>query len=857
MAIQRESSRTRRLPQNAAPVGTASSPLHSSRHVAAAFEPAKLNLLTSLVLGCFSIGVALASGNASAQAAATPTDPTTPATDSVAAAPTAGVQSLDAVQVTARRRNESLVDVPLAISVVTQDKIQKLGLQSTTDIANFVPSLEFNSFTPGNSRNDRGSGRNVAFRGLLLTTGGGNAASVFLDGAAVVGNEIPVSLDVGQVEVVRGPQSVYFGRSTMTGAIAYTTRAIPDQLTGEVVLEGAQRNEKSLTASIAGPIVPGLLGARFTVLDQSTDGYVTNSYNNTTLGDQSRKSYSTTVEFTPFDKLSFKGYYNRFKDDDGPSATAFVPASLDNCKLGTTQTTFCGEIPDRRYSINYINTTVPTSVVTAGVNGPRTTISNLIFSSPLIAGTGFEPKIGQQRVAENSDLVTNWDINSYLRFQAITAYHTNVTMAALDGFGQAVQPTFGNQAYFYTLTQKFRDFDQEIRLSSDPNRRISWTVGANYIHSDTFVDAIVAQQAQGTTRIGTAGAQSIGDQISRTLGVFAGAYIKVVPQLTLSLEAREQEDRREASAYAGTTNGGATAGYGALLSDLSQTYKSFSPRASLSYDLGNRQTLYTSYASGNRPGGFNTGIAGQANNPTALAQIGQLLAGGGSVAYREEKLKVVEVGYKGEVPDGRGFFDVNVYAGKLSNQQITVAALIPTLGYSVSGTTNAGEAKIHGVEFQGDYAFTRQFSVATTAAWNYTDRTSFLNTAGVPEFGTTDFSGKKFAFVPEYSASVVGTYTYALPSAWQGYSTVAVVYRGKEYADVFNASYIKGRVQTDLRTGATHGNYTVEAFVRNVFNNQDYTGGNVAPDYGTVSYNAFFGGWAPPRQVGVRLLAKF
>ena len=645
----------------------------------------------------------------------------------------------------------------------------------------------------------------------------------------------------------------------MTGAVAYTTRAIPNVLSGDVIVDVGQRSERSVAASIAAPIVPGLLGARLTVLDESSNGWVRNDYDNSRLGDTSRKSFSTTVELTPTDSLRFKAYYNRFKDDDGPSATAFITNAYANCKLpGATQITFCGEIPGRSASINYINTTVPTGVVTAGAGGPTTTISNLIFSSPLTQDANFERKVGQQRVAQNSNLVSTWDINDYFRLQAITAYHTNITVAALDGTGQAIQPTFTNQAYFYTLSQKFRDFSQELRLTSDPNRAFSWTVGANYIHSDTFVDAVVAQQPTGTTRIGTTGAQSIGDQVSRTVGLFAGAYYKIVPALTLSLEGREQKDRREASAYRGTFNGGVTAGYGPLLTDLSQTYNSFSPRASLAYDLGNRQTVYTSFATGNRPGGFNTGIAGQAGNPAALAQIGNLLAGGGMVAYREEKLKVVELGYKGELADGRGYFDVNAYAGKLSNQQITVSALIPVLGFSVSGTTNAGEANIHGVEFQGDYAFTRQFSIGTTFAWNYTKRTSFLNTAGIPQFGTTDFSGKKFAFVPEYSASVVGTYSYDLPANFKGYSNIAFVYRGKEYADAYNASYIKARVQTDLRTGATQGPFTVEAYVKNVFNDQNYTGGNVAPDFGAGGGSiSFFGGWAPPRQFGLRLIAKF
>ncbi len=789
-----------------------------------------------LALGCSvsvaSVACGMAAGTANAQTAAAPAG--------AASAPTAAdeAEQVGKIVVTARRRDEALVDVPLAISVVTSAKLQQLGITSTTELANYVPGLEFNNFTPGNARNDRGSGRIIAFRGLLVSTVGGGGASMFLNGAAVVGNELPVGLDIGSVEVLRGPQSVYFGRSTMTGAVSYQTKKIPDQLVGQGVAEIGQRNLRNISASVASPLIDGLLGARLTVLSESSDGYVTNSYNNgaTKLGDTSRKSVSGTVELTPTSALSIKGYFNRFRDDDGPSATAFIPASLDNCKLGTTQTTFCGEIPGRQFSYNYINTTIPANM------------SDLIFSSPLLRGVGFDKKVGQQRLADNSDIAATWNISDYLRLQAITGYHLNTTSAALDGIGQPVQPSFRYSGYFYTFTQRFRDFSQELRLSSDPEERLSWTFGTNYIANTIFTHAIVGFQNQPSGTF-TPANQALGEQINKTKGVFGGAYFKLTPQWTLSAEAREQSDRRRAK----STNQVS----GALLSDLSETFKSFSPRVAADYDLGGRKKVYASYATGTRPGGFNTTIAAQAGNPAALAQIAELLGGGGTT-YKEEKLKIAELGFKGELAGGKGYFDINAYKGTLVNQQITIGALIPILGFSVTGTANAGESAIHGIEFQGNYNFTREFSLAATAAWNHTNRTKFLNTSGIPQFGTTDFSGKEFAFVPEYSGSLVASYSTGLSNGWGLFSTVAETYRGKMFADTFNASYIKARFQTDVRAGVSKSDlYTVELYVKNLLNDQNYTGGGVSPDFGTSSFNAFFGGWAPPRQVGMRFSAKF
>ncbi len=148
-----------------------------------------------------------------------------------AAADAAAVEEMPGeITVTARKRDESIVDVPLAITVVSAAKLEKLDIRSTGDLANYVPGLQFSDYTPGYARNDRGGTRPLIFRGLNVGTGGSVSAAggMFLDGAAVVGNEIPGGMDIGAVEVLRGPQSVYFGRSTMTGAVSYRTKAIPD-----------------------------------------------------------------------------------------------------------------------------------------------------------------------------------------------------------------------------------------------------------------------------------------------------------------------------------------------------------------------------------------------------------------------------------------------------------------------------------------------------------------------------------------------------------------------------------------------------------------------------------------------------
>jgi len=775
------------------------------------------------------------------------------------------------VIVTARKRDESIVDVPLAISVVSADKLQKLDIKSTVDLANYVPGLQFSDYTPGYARNDRGATRPLIFRGLNVGTGGSVSAAggMFLDGAAVVGNEIPGSLDIGAVEVLRGPQSVYFGRSTMTGAVSYRTKAIPDHWTMEAEFTAAERSRVDAEVSIAGPIIDDVLKLRLTGLTENSGGYIRNTYDGSMLGDRSRKSASATVEFTPASNLEFKAYANYFHDDDGPSATVFVPATLDNCKAsGAAQKTFCGEIPGFSNSINYFRNSIPASAVP------------VIFGSTLIKGQGFDDKMGLQRNAFNSHFIGNWQINSYLKLQSITGYHTNTTLQAADGTAQPVttgdSANFPYSQYVYSITNKSKDFSQELRLSSDEHKMFSWTLGTNYVNASNATNALLAfynNPASGTP-VFTPSYQNIGTEYAKTYGFFGGGYLKLLNEkLTLSAEGRYQIDKRRSVQQTASPTGstilvnGVAKSFNYLdpLLDARATFDSFNPRFSVAYDLGGHRSVYASYSTGTRPGGFNTNLYSYLlrGNAALTADLNKYLPGT-PLAYKEEKLKIGELGVKGNFAGGKGYFDLNGYYGTLNNQQIGFGALIPTLGFSVVAIDNIGQTRVYGLEWQGNYNFTHDLSLSTTFSWNHTDRNKFLFTSGLAQYGTTNLNGVQMANTPQFSGSAVGSYSHPVTDTWNGFATVAYVYRGKQFVDAGNLAFIKGRSQVDFRMGASSDGLTVELFMTNVLNDRNYVGGSVAPDYGSgtslasnASYgNAFFGAVAEPRTVGVRVHVK-
>lgn len=804
------------------------------------------------------------------------------------------------ITVTARRRDESIVDVPLAITVVTAEKLDKLNLTSTKDIANFTPGLEFSDFTQGNSRNDRGGNRTIIFRGLNLANNGGGvqqAASMFLDGAAVLGNEIPGSLDIGAVEVLRGPQNVYFGRSTMTGAIAYRTKAIPKALAIDANVTIAERGTYRLESSVAGPLLQDILGFRVTGLYEKNNGYITNAYdpNGPKLGARSRRSLSGTLDFTPVKALEVKVYANYFADEDNPSATVnifpdAIPATattppvlgvVDNCVVGqnvvfngvTTlaRPTICGKVPDLSHAIAYSNTDIPAAY------------GQLLFRyTPYVAAEHFKNMAGLQRHVFNFHTVANLQISDYLKLQSITGYHVTTVVQDVDGAAQPIQPASPFSILFFGLANKYKDFSQELRFSSDPERAFSWTAGANYVNArsinqawnlfTTNIQPTAANPNPVQTFNGAGGVFSPGDNRATTYGFFAGGYLKLLDKkLTLSAEARYQIDDR----FTQTLNP-ATMAVITTSPILDQKYYAFYPRVSVDYDVGSGRKIYASFAKGGRPGGFNSSLLSffDPNNSryatcgcyaATVAQISSLF-GVTNPSYKQENLSIGELGFKGYLPGGKGYFDINTYYGRLSNQQLTQAQIINTLTppTTLSIITNAGKTELYGIEFTGNYRFTREISLDTTFAWNHTKRLAYLDTApgDIAIYGRTDYSGLKLQFSPTITGSAVLSYEEAQSDRWSPFANAALVYRGKYYADLGNLSYIPGRATLDVRLGAKRDRFRIEGYVTNLFQNRTYPAGNVAPDFGinTVNgirsqYSGFFGAYAEPRTFGIRLSA--
>jgi iron complex outermembrane receptor protein len=171
---------------------------------------------------------------------------------------TGAANGLEEIVVTARKRAENLLDVPVAVSAVSASEIEATGVKSITEIADYTPGLTSQGQGAGGIP-DRSATR-LVFRGLSTSFG-----TVFINGAPYTGNNSPDITDLERFEVLTGPQSVYFGRSTFSGAINFVTKKPSNEYAGRVSAEAGTDNLYELRGTIEGPLIRDTLTARLSV----------------------------------------------------------------------------------------------------------------------------------------------------------------------------------------------------------------------------------------------------------------------------------------------------------------------------------------------------------------------------------------------------------------------------------------------------------------------------------------------------------------------------------------------------------------------------------------------------------------
>lgn len=765
--------------------------------------------------------------------------------------------ALEEVVVTARKRAENLLDVPVAVSSMSSDTIAATGVKSITEISQFTPGLTSQGQGAGGLP-DRSANR-LVFRGLSTSFG-----TIFINGAPYTGNNSPDVTDLERFEVLTGPQSVYFGRSTFSGAINLVTRRPSNDFDGRATAEVGTDGLYELRGVVEGPLFRDVVTARLSLRHYEFGGQYRSAVNNLRLGKQQTDNVSLAVAATPTSNLNLSLFYTYSRDNDGHPATAklqtFGTTPLLNCNLGGTSRYFCGKLP----SLSGIN---PAQI------GDNIVVTDLIRSALVdntllnIGGFDLGPSLdhfGLRRDIHHVNSRVDYATDGGWQVSALGSYtHTSLTnLRALIGRDTSNVPnpfrtpaTAALQPAFIQLAglakREVNDLFGEFRVASPQDKRLRATAGASYFkvygpptvgHLMTNVGPLPSTFDGGT------------DSGVRTPAIFGGLYFDIADDLTLSGEARYQWDKISQQAVFPVPG-----------PFLEKTFRSFSPRVTIDYKVAPDQMLYATFSRGFKPGGFNAVLP--TLNPVLAAQVPP----GFNTFYDEEQLDNYEIGHKGSWLDRRLRTTLAVYYMQLTNGQVTTPVFLPgPPATPVNLVNNVGKVNLWGAEFSGDLLVNENLRVSGSVDYNDNEIKRSVFPDGVFIQGTTNVSGNMLDHVPKWRLSLSPVYAFDGPFGGRTSLRLDWLYSSKWFTDNGNSAYVGGRHLVNVRATFEHGDRLMfEAYVKNLFNDDTFYEALRAPEtlYSatppgltpviTPTLNTIFLGLPEKRRFGAKVSVRF
>lgn len=769
------------------------------------------------------------------------------------------------IVVTARKREESLLEVPLAITAMTSQDIEKRGITSVNDFVNNVPGINVSNVNSG--RNDR-SFQQISLRGMTPSTTTSTLTASFIDGVPVASaTALNAVIDPARIELLRGPQNAYFGRNAFAGAMNVVTRSPGDDFGGSITAMGGTRSNMDVSAALEGPILADLLSFRITGRAFSRDGsYVNGANPNQTLGDQETRTGTLQLELTPSSGLKIRAMGMYSEDDDGPSAQGMLSAfevranngvvnipfrtgntngtvilpSVANCTLGLAGAPFiCGAAPG----------------LPVGFSPSQNTVEDALLGRILADGSErvVSPQNGVQGyglVRQYYHLHLNVDYelgDTGFTLSSLTGYNNESysQLADLDNYdtsllrNPAANATNGlrtSWSFPFLVERKNRDFSQELRVAYDKGGAIQAMLGASYLRTESESDlvSVFAAEQFGSPR---SNISIQAPQKAETIGIFGNLSYEVTDALTVNFEGRWQRDEIFGFSRGTTTIGAAAAAelgiapatFAPRTQIFSKRFENFLPRIIVNYDIAPDVMVYASWskAANVSLGSFNTNatLGGSAGELAAAAAIGL------GVIVEPETLTNYEVGFKGRFLDGRLIVTAAAYLADWKNQHNTRSVTfldtmrpipLPTIVAGVAGT---GDTRLKGFELDVVAEPLDGFTINASGAINDSDVQTFADPAVERRTGVTGagFIGNQLPLSSKYSANIGAQYTGEFSEDRTWFVRADFSYKSRQFVDPANITWINGRTQVNARMGVTLGQFSLEGFATNLFNNRQYT----------------------------------
>lgn len=707
--------------------------------------------------------------------------------------------------VTAQRRTERLREIPQSVTVISERTFERQNATRFEDYAGLIPSFSLESETPGQTR--------ITLRGV--NTGGTSATvGVYVDetpfgstsglaNGAILAGDFD-TFDVARLEVLRGPQGNLYGASSLGGVLKFVTNKPSTagvEVRARLGLETVKGGEIGYSGTgVVNVPLSSQLAVRASGFYRRVGGFVDahglfGSREEEDINDAEIYGGRLSLLFTPSEKLSLR-VSAQLQDvlASASSAVTVDPVTLRPLYGGTASWSVYPEEHRTRYRLYNAEANIDLD------------FANLVSSS------------------------------SYGRFDQFFSgdytYAFGDLVTAL--YGSATRP-LGLVLFQKTHTEKLT---QEFRLASQGTKTVDWQAGLFYNHERSRIhqqffgfERRDAERQDLATDLPELGLIQLPSRLTEYAG-FANLTWNLADRIHLSAGGRLSYNKQSAEqSVDGTLVGGAVTYPTYRSSDTVATY-SVSPR----FDLAENASIYFRMASGYRPGGPNV------VPPAAPDAVPR--------AYKADSIVSYEAGFKADALAGKLSLDLSLF--HLDWKDVQVAVTIAGTG----AVANAGKAFSEGLEFSATARPTEGLSITFSGAYI---RARLKEDA--PDIGGR--SGDRLPFSPNWSAATNVDYDWQIAPGLTSFIGGGVRIVGRQSADfdkLYRGTHDRQRelptyAVVDLRAGLNFGQFSVEAFARNLTNARGYTSFNKPSPF--IPDGAATAGLIRPQSFGLSIGAQF
>lgn len=699
----------------------------------------------------------------------------------------------DVIVVTARKREENLIDVPLPVSVVTAAQLERDQVRSITDLQRMTPALEV-SQTSGGEVN---GGARLRGLGTGVFNASVSPSVAFVVDQVPQGNlAFPVLFDLGQVEVLRGPQGTLFGQGASAGVINIST--VAPTTSGIHVSGGIDYADKGTAGSEVGEMT--VRGAF-----------------NLPLGDHAAIRVATQYrKETGLQRNTFLGLDNKIEDYAIRIRALLEPS--DNFTVNLS-----GEyVRQKMAGWNFFAIAIApnaTNLIDPDGPGPAPTLPVSVFSNGDFANTAgcnipaitaraeFYCEDTQTQMNNQSGGISarvDWSVNDAVTLTSVTAYRELDRETTTVNFSRRL----GVAARSENIQSESRQFSQELRLAydSDALKLVTGALYSGFRIKSTPIENIGFGSPFPGKRTGFSVCLQAGffcpvptnfsyeDTNNNNKALFADATFSVTDQLDLFGGIRYSD-------YENTTRVGVNSYQPSNASTIKDT--DVSGRVGISFKPSEGSTIYASFARGYKP----------------PAIVVPTIAGGVATNLRPEKADAFEIGAKYQM--GHLQLSANAFYSKVKDFQVQ-NQVFDKNGSLISVTQNISQVVSKGFEF-GVMGRVADF-LTINGGYQYNDvkfPTGFLGNDGI------NLGGTQFLNAPKHKFTLSGEFTLPVSPSMELFSNANVVYKSAVLLGQYGNPAYRYPAHTIINAGFgvrdADGKWTLSVFARNLTKQREPT----------------------------------